>query len=223
MKSGKTFLIVFLFTLGASFFYLDLSRYLSLEYVQSELFLIDAYFRAEPLTVCLIFVLLYTIATALSLPGASVMTLVGGAVFGLGLGTALVSISTTVGATLSFLMARYLFRDAIEKRFATRLKTINAGIDKNGIFYLFFLRLAPIFPFFLINLLMGLTSMRMPIYVIVTQLGMLPATVLYVNAGTAVSQINSDVGILTPQLVGAFICLALFPLFVKNIITLIRK
>ena len=204
MNLGKTFLIVSLFMLGASFFYLDLSRYLSLEYVQSELFLIDAYFRAEPLTVCLIYILLYTTATALSLPGASVMTLVGGAVFGLGLGTALV-------------------RDAIEKRFATRLKTINAGIDKNGIFYLFFLRLAPIFPFFLINLLMGLTSMRIPIYVIVTQLGMLPATVLYVNAGTAVSQINSDVGILTPQLVGAFICLALFPLFVKNIITLIRK
>ena len=217
MKPAKILLVVAVVTLVAAFVFFDLGAYFSLEYFESQRTSIDAYFKAEPVKVCLIYLGVYIAVTALSLPGASIMTLAGGAIFGLVLGTALVSVAATIGATLAFLFSRYLFRDAVQKRFGDKLKTINEGIEKDGVSYLFFLRLVPAFPFFVINLLMGLTPMRTPTYFLVSQLGMLPGTLVYVNAGTELAKIDAQSGILTPGLIVSFVLLGLFPFVAKKI------
>ena len=169
------------------------------------------------------FLAVYVLVTALSLPGAVIMTLAGGAIFGLLVGTVLVSFASSIGATLAFLASRYVLRDSVQARFGSRLADINQGVEKEGAFYLFTLRLVPLVPFFVINLLMGLTRMKASVFYLVSQLGMLAGTVVYVNAGTQLARIESLRGILSPALLGSFILLGLFPLIAKKIIDAMKR
>ena len=166
--------------------------------------------------------LIYVTVTALSLPGAAVMTLAGGALFGFWPALLLVSFASTIGATLAMLVARFVLRDWVQGRLGERLRAINVGIEQEGAFYLFSLRLVPIFPFFLINLAMGLTPLRIPAFYWVSQIGMLPGTVVYVNAGTQLGQLESAAGIFSPTLLLAFALLGLFPLAAKKTLAFLK-
>ena len=167
--------------------------------------------------------LIYITATALSLPGAAILTLAGGALFGLVTGTIVISFASTIGATLACIVSRYLLRDWVQSKFGDKLEKINEGMDKEGGFYLFTLRLVPIFPFFIINLVMGVTKIPLKTYYWVLQLGMLPATIVYVNAGKELGQIESLSGILSPGLLISFVLLGVFPITAKKILTKIRN
>ncbi len=195
----------------AAFYAFGFDRYLSLEYFRAQRGTIDAYVSASPLHAGLTFFLVYVLVTGLSLPGAAVMTLIAGAVFGLLWGTVIVSFASSIGATIAFLASRWLLRDWVQQRFGDRLKTINAGIDKEGPFYLFALRLVPVLPFFAINLAMGLTPLRARTFYWVSQLGMLAGTLVYVYAGTQLGQFR-----VTWQLIAAFALLGIFPLAAKK-------
>ncbi len=223
MKPGKIILLIVVAALVASFFFFDLSQYLSLEYIKSQQASIDGWYAANPLRLGLIYFAIYVLVTGLSLPGAVVMTLLGGAVFGLIWGTVIVSFASTIGATLAFLVSRYVLRDWVVNRFGKYLKTVNDGVDKDGAFYLFTLRLVPAFPFFVINLVMGLTSMRTWLFYAVSQVGMLAGTVVFVNAGTQIAEIDSLQGILSPGLILSFVLLGIFPLVAKKIVSLRPK
>ncbi|HEY5719815.1 MAG TPA: FAD-dependent oxidoreductase [Gammaproteobacteria bacterium] len=202
--------------LVALFFLFDLDRFLTLDYLKSRhQALLDSYAANRVLTVA-IYMGLYITVTALSLPGAAIMTLVGGAVFGLAVGTVAVSFASTIGATLAFLVARFLLRDSVQQRFGDKLRAINAGVEKDGPFYLFTLRLIPAFPFFVINLVMGLTPIRTLQFFLVSQVGMLPGTLVYVNAGSQLGQLDSLSGILSPGLIFSFVLLGLFPLLARK-------
>ncbi len=184
---------------------------------------IENYRMAHPLLATVSYALVYIVVTALSLPGATLLTLAGGAVFGLLWGTVIVSFASSIGASLAFLAARFLLRDSVQAKFGERLKAVNAGVEKEGGFYLLSLRLVPVFPFFMINLLMGLTKMRLLTFYGISQIGMLAGTIVYVNAGTQLGKINSLSGILSPALLGSFVLLGFFPLLAKKIITLIGE
>ena len=158
-----------------------------------------------------------------SLPGAAILTLAGGALFGTLKGVIIVSFASSIGATLSFLMARFLLRDWVQGKFGTHLNKINTELEKDGAFYLFTLRLVPAFPFFIINLVMGLTPIKVGTFYIISQLGMLAGTIVYVNAGTQIGQLESLSGILTPQFLGSFVALGLLPLIAKKGIALIQN
>ncbi|HMM70678.1 MAG TPA: FAD-dependent oxidoreductase [Rhodocyclaceae bacterium] len=211
-------LLAGLLILIAAFFALDLDRYLSLDALQAQRGTLVDYRDARPVLTASLFFVTYVVATALSIPGAAVLTLAAGAIFGLFWGTVLVSFASTIGATGAFLVARYLFRDVIERRYRERLDAINAGIARDGAFYLFTLRLVPVFPFFLINLLLGLTQMPARTFFWVSQIGMLAGTVVYVNAGTQLAQLSSLRGILSPGLIGAFVLLGIFPLLARRLV-----
>lgn len=206
----------------ALFVVLDLGRFLSFELLQARRDELVAWRDAEPLLSTATFFSIYVLATALSIPGAVILTLAAGATFGLWWGLAIVSFASTVGATGAFITARYLLREAITARYGERLKAINAGIEKDGAFYLFTLRLVPLFPFFLINLLMGLTAMPAGRFFWVSQIGMLAGTVVYVNAGTQLAQLSSPAGILSPGLIGAFVLLGLFPYVARWLVNTVR-
>ena len=195
-----------------TFFALDLGRWLSLEQLRAAQTGLEATYRDRPLQVIGAFFCVYVAVTALSLPGAVPLTLAGGALFGLGLGTLVVSFASTAGATLAMLVSRHLLREAVQRRFGARLAEVDRGIARDGAFYLFTLRLVPVLPFFAINLLMGLTAMRVWTYAWVSQLGMLAGTLVYVNAGTQLAQLTSLQGIVSPQLLGAFALLGVLPL-----------
>ncbi len=206
-----------------AFFAFDLGRYLSLDYLkQSQNYFADIYAR-QPLVVAGIYFVIYVVTTALSFPGATILTLAGGAIFGLGWGLLIVSFASCIGATLAFLAARFVLRDSIQNRFAQRLDEINKGIEKDGAFYLFTLRLVPLVPFFVINLVMGLTRMKVRTFYWVSQLGMLAGTAVYVNAGTQLGRIDSLKGILSPGLIGSFVLLGVFPLIARKVIEAFRK
>ena len=206
----------------ALFFALDLQRFLSLAAVQGSLgSLREAYAEHGPLMVGGYF-LCYVLMAALSLPGATVMGLAGGAVFGFWVGTLAVSFASTIGATLAFLMSRYLLRDAVQSRFGDRLAAVNEGVAREGAWYLFTLRLIPVFPFFVINLVMGLTPMPARTFYWVSQLGMLGGTMVYVNAGRELGRLESLSGILSPSMLLAFALLGLFPLAVKKVVVRVR-
>lgn len=215
-KRGILFLIIGL--LIAAFFLFDLGRFLGFEYLQSQRSAFIDYYQANPLVTVLVYFLLYVLVTGLSLPGAAIMTLAGGGVFGLLWGTVIISFASTLGATLAFLLSRFLLRDWVQQRFGDRLGTINRGMEKDGPFYLFGLRLVPLFPFFVINLVMGLTPMRTLTYAWVSQVGMLAGTIVYVNAGTQLGQLESPAGILSPGILGSFILLAIFPLIARRLL-----
>ncbi len=221
MKQKAVLLLLILAAVGG-FFYFDLGQYLSLEFLQQQRASLVEYRDANPILATVAFFLVYATATALSIPGALILTLAAGAIFGLLWGTVLVSFASTVGATGAFLAARYLLRDTIQNRYGDRLKAINSGVEKDGPFYLFTLRLIPIIPFFLINLLLGLTRMAARTFFWVSQLGMLAGTVVYVNAGTQLAQISSKGDILSPGLIGAFVLLGIFPFIARAIVRAVR-
>jgi pyruvate/2-oxoglutarate dehydrogenase complex dihydrolipoamide dehydrogenase (E3) component/uncharacterized membrane protein YdjX (TVP38/TMEM64 family) len=201
---------------------ISLSDYLSLQSLKAQQENIDAYFQANPLLTAGIYFGVYVLITAFSLPGAAVLTLAGGAVFGLLWGTIIVSFASSIGATLAFLVSRYLLRDMVQARFGEKLKAINAGIERDGSFYLFTLRLVPIFPFFVINLVMGLTPLATRTFYWVSQLGMFAGTIVYVNAGTQLGRIESLDGILSPGLIASFTLLGLFPLITRKIVDRVK-
>lgn len=208
----------------AAFFYFDLGQYLTIAQAQAQRANLVQLLGSYPLEFTLIFFWVYVLATAISLPGAAVvLTLLAGAVFGLWWGVLLVSFASTLGATLAMVLARWLFRAQVERRFVTRLAAINKGMEEEGAFYLFTLRLVPLFPFFAINLAMGLTKISVPLYFIVSQAGMLAGTIVYVNAGTELGQLTTAADILSPRLIGAFAALGLFPLVAKRLLGMLRK
>ncbi len=219
---NRKLLIVVLVALIAAFFIFDVGRFFSLDYLKSEQAALDALYANKPLTVIAVFFLGYIAVTALSLPGAAILTLAAGAQFGLLLGTLIVSFASSIGATLAFLVSRYLLRDTIERRFGDKLKTFNNNIEKDGAFYLFTVRLVPVFPFFLVNLVMGLTRLKTGIFYIVSQIGMLAGTLVFVNAGTQLAKIDSLAGILSPGLIFSFALLGIFPLIAKKIVDMIK-
>ncbi|MBD2718118.1 bifunctional TVP38/TMEM64 family protein/FAD-dependent oxidoreductase [Synechococcus sp. FACHB-909] len=197
------------------FFALGLHRQLTLEALQAAHGALLEQRRQTPLPVAGAYLLLYVLVAALSLPGAAVLTLAGGALFGVGLGTLLVSFASSIGALLAFLVARTLLRDPVRRRFARQLAPIEAGVARDGVLYLLSLRLAPVFPFFLVNLLMALTPIRAASFYLTSQIGMLPGTFVYVNAGTQLAQLRGIGGILSPPLLGSLLLLALFPWLAK--------
>ena len=218
MNTRRLLLIAVLAGLLIAYFAFDLGRFLSIDYFKSQQEAIEAWREAQPFKAALLFFLAYVAVTGLSLPGAAVMTLAAGAVFGLFWGLLLVSFASSLGATLAFLASRFLLHDWVQKRFADRMRAINAGIDREGGFYLFTLRLVPLFPFFVINLVMGLTPLKTRTFYWVSQVGMLAGTLVYVNAGTQLARIDSLSGILSPALLGSFVLLGIFPLIAKKIV-----
>jgi dihydrolipoamide dehydrogenase len=218
MTLSKSLLLLIIATFIAIFFVFDLQQYFSLESLKSQQENIKTYHNSHPLLSIAIFFLIYIVVTGLSLPGATILTLAGGGVFGLLWGTVIVSFASTIGATVAFLAARFLFRDTVNSRFGSRLQAINEGVNRDGAFYLFTLRLVPVFPFFMINLTMGLTALKTWSFYWVSQVGMLAGTLVYVNAGTELAKIKSLSGILSPTLIGSFILLGVFPLLAKKLI-----
>lgn len=205
------------------YFVFDLGQYLDLNYFKEQQGKIADYRDSSPLQAAAIYFVIYILVTGLSLPGAAIATLIGGAIFGLLWGTVLVSFASVIGASCAFLVSRHILRDAIQSRYGDRLRTINEGIRKDGAVYLFTLRMVPLFPFFVINLVMGLTPMRLGTYFIVSQIGMLPGTIVYVNAGTQLAKIDSVGAILSPALIASFVLLGIFPLISKKIIDVMKS
>ncbi|BCL63035.1 pyridine nucleotide-disulfide oxidoreductase [Desulfomarina profundi] len=219
----KLFVLLVIIALVAAFFIFDFDQLLTLEAIKSRQAEFEQLKATSPVMVSLVFFGLYVLVTALSLPGAALMTLVAGALFGLVWGLVLVSFASTIGATLAFLVSRYLLKETVQNRFGDRLAPINKGIEREGAFYLFTLRLVPVFPFFLINILMGLTPIRTITYYWVSQVGMLAGTVVYVNAGTQLARIDSLGGIISLPLLLSFALLGLFPLIAKKIIDWLKR
>ncbi|MFM5785505.1 FAD-dependent oxidoreductase [Aeromonas veronii] len=217
MNRTRLLLALVMGSLIGTFFALDLGRYLSLDTLQAQQAAVAQWVDSHFVSASLLFVLIYVLSTALSLPGASLLTLGGSAVFGVAWGLLLVSFASTIGATLAFLSARFLLRDWVERRFGDKLATFHSGMAKEGAFYLLSLRLIPIFPFFLVNLLMGLTPIRVSTYYWVSQLGMLPGTFVYVLAGSELGQLTSTGNILSPGLMVALTLLGLMPWLVKKL------
>ena len=223
MSRKKIVLLLVIVTAIIAFFVFDLGRYLDLAFFKEQQAAIESYRLNRPVVTAVIFFVIYVAVTGLSLPGAAVMTLAGGAIFGLLWGTIIISFASSIGATLAFLASRLLFHDSVQQRFGDRLRTVNNGIAREGAFYLFALRLVPIFPFFAINLLMGLTPIRTWTFYWVSQVGMLAGTLVYVNAGTQLAKIDSVGGILSPVILGSFVLLAVFPLIAKRVVAWIEK
>ncbi|MGE4237708.1 FAD-dependent oxidoreductase [Hydrogenophaga sp.] len=219
----RTLILATVVILVAAYFWLGLDRYLTLAALQDRLGDFETIRQASPIATALGFFALYVLATALSLPGAVILTLAAGALFGLAGGTLIVSFASSLGATLAFLASRYMLRDSVQARFGDRLKAINDGMAKDGALYLFTLRLIPVFPFFLVNLLMGLTPIRTGTYYWVSQLGMLAGTLVYVNAGTQLAQLSSLSGILSPGVLLSFILLGVFPMIAKAALGLLQR
>ncbi|MEY3289203.1 MAG: hypothetical protein RLZZ419_1445 [Pseudomonadota bacterium] len=222
MNSSRLTLLAFIVVLIATFFILDLQSYLNLETLKAQQHNIGTYRSNNPVMAVTIYALIYIAVTGLSLPGATILTLAGGAVFGLLWGTLIVSFASSIGATLAFLAARFLFRDVVKTRLGSRLQAINAGMAKEGALYLFTLRLVPVFPFFVINLVMGLTNIKTLTFYWISQVGMLAGTLVYVNAGTQLGQLESLSDILSPGLIGSFALLGIFPLIANKIVETIK-
>jgi pyruvate/2-oxoglutarate dehydrogenase complex dihydrolipoamide dehydrogenase (E3) component/uncharacterized membrane protein YdjX (TVP38/TMEM64 family) len=222
MTRARLILLIAIAAALVLFFAFDLGQYFSLAYFKSKQAEIIAFYHAHPWQTALAFFAVYVAVTGLSLPGAAIMTLVAGAIFGLLWGTLVVSFASSIGATLAFMASRFLFRDAVQRKFGDRLRAINAGVQREGALYLFTLRLVPVFPFFVINLVMGLTPIKTRTFYWVSQVGMLLGTIVYVNAGTQLAQIESLKGILSPGLLISFALLGIFPLIAKKIVDWIK-
>ncbi len=199
---------------------LGLGQYFTLSYVKASHEKFAALYSDHRLMVIAVFMAIYILVTSLSLPGAAIMTLAAGALFGLLIGTIVVSFASTMGATLACFISRFILRDWVQRKFGDKLKTVNEGIEREGAFYLFTLRLIPIFPFWLINLVMGLTTIPLRTFYWVSQVGMLAGTIVYVNAGKELAKINSLSGILSPGLILSFVLLGLFPIAAKKLLSL---
>jgi len=222
-KIVKKIAIIFIIVLFIIAFQLfGLGQYLTLSYIKESQAKFEVLYAEHPAMVIASYMVLYILATSFSLPGAAVLTLAGGALFGLLTGTVIVSFASTIGATIACFLSRFLLRDWIQGKFADRIRKVNEGIAKEGPFYLFTLRLIPVFPFWMINILMGLTKMPLLKFYWVSQLGMLPGTLVYVNAGKELAQIDSPGGILSPGLIFSFALIGIFPISVKKLISWYR-
>ena len=222
MNARKLLVVGLVIAAVAAFFAFDLGQYLKLDFFKSQQAVIEAWRAANPLQAALIFFGVYVAVTGFSLPGAAVMTLAAGAIFGLLWGIVIVSFASSIGATLAFVIARFLLHDWVQARFGDRLKALNDGVRRDGAFYLFTLRLVPLFPFFVINLAMALTPIRARTFYWVSQVGMLAGTLVYVNAGREIARIDSLAGILSPGLIASFVLLGIFPLIAKKIVATIK-
>lgn len=220
--SHKLIIIIAIISLVTLYYYFDLGQYFSLKSLKENQAVINNYHSENPIKTIFVFLLIYILSTALSLPGATILTLAGGALFGFIKGTILVSFASTTGATLAFIASRYLLRDSIQTKFADRIRTINEGVSKEGAFYLFTLRLVPLFPFFLVNLVMGVTQIKTLTFFFVSQIGMLAGTAIFVNAGTQLAQIETLKGILSPELLVSFTLIGMLPLISKTIISTMK-
>ena len=218
----RLFVVGVIAALLVAFFAFDLGRFLTLDALKASQLTFAAWYAESPWLVAGSYFLIYIAVTALSLPGAVIMTLAGGALFGLWTGLLLVSFASSIGASLAFLASRFLLRDWVQSRFGGRLAAINAGMQKDGAFYLLTLRLVPVFPFFIINLVMGLTPIKTRTFYWVSQVGMLAGTAVYVNAGTQLAQLEGLSGILSPGLLGSFVLLGIFPLLAKKLVAIVQ-
>ncbi|WP_265942271.1 FAD-dependent oxidoreductase [Dechloromonas sp. A34] len=223
MKYRKLALVLLLGVIVAAYFIFDLGQYFNLSTLKASQASIEGFRVEHPVLSVALYFAIYVVVTALSLPGAALLTLAGGAVFGLLWGTLIVSFASTIGATAAFLISRFLLRDWVAERFGQRLAAIDQGVRREGGFYLFTLRLVPAFPFFMINLLLGLTAMPARTFYWVSQVGMLAGTVVYVNAGTQLARLDSLSGILSPALLGSFVLLGIFPLLARKLLEVVRR
>jgi len=222
-NAQKIIIIAAIIAAVAAFRIFNLGEYLSLSYIKESQQKFEALYAERTIAVIGGYMLVYILVTSLSLPGAAVMTLAGGALFGLLKGTIIVSFASSIGATLACFVSRFILRDWVQEKFKEKLITVNEGIDREGSFYLFTLRLIPVFPFWLINLILGLTKMPLRTFYWVSQIGMLPGTIVYVNAGKELGKIESLSGILSPGLVLSFLLLGLFPLITKKLLALYKS
>jgi uncharacterized membrane protein YdjX (TVP38/TMEM64 family) len=221
-KTTRMAIVALIAIFIVSFFYFDSGRFFTLAYFKGQQQVLQDYYAANPVLTISIYMGIYIAVAALSLPGAAILTLAAGALFGNVAGLIMVSFASSIGATLAFMVSRFLLKDYVQKKFGDKLKSINAGVEKEGAFYLFTLRLVPVFPFFVINLAMGLTPIKTLAFYLVSQVGMLPGTFVYVNAGTQIGKLESLKGILSPELIFSFALLGIFPLVAKKIISLIK-
>lgn len=219
----RLLLVVILAGVIGTVYTLGLDRYLSLEFLRSSESSLKHMYELQPLFWVFIYFAIYIAITGLSLPLATVVTLLAGPIFGLVWGSVIVTFAAAIGATLAFIVARFLLRDWVQSRFDRQLGKINRGVERDGIYYLFLLRLIPAFPFFVINLAMGLTPMRARSYFLVSLVGMIPGNILYVNAGTQLGKIHSLHDLLSPGLLASFIALGVFPLIVKKTVDIWRR
>ncbi len=223
MNKKKLLVVLTLAAMLAAYFAFDLGHYFSLAYLKQSQATFAAVFAEKPIQVVAVFFIIYVAATAVSLPGATILTLAAGALFGVLLGTVVVSFASSLGATLAMLASRYVLRDAVQQRFGAQLSGVNQGLAKDGAFYLFSLRLIPLVPFFVLNLLMGLTTIKTRTYYWVSQLGMLAATFVYVNAGTQLARVDSLKDVASPGLLLSFAALGVFPLVARQVITMFQN
>ena len=223
MKKSKLLLLLLFIALVSLFIIFDVQNYLNLDALKSQQDYLSDLKQNNALLITVAFFLGYVLITALSLPGAAILTLAAGAIFGLYQGLIIASFASSIGATLAFLASRYLFKEAVQSKFSSQLKAFNKGIEKDGAFYLFTLRLVPAFPFFVINLLMGLTPIKTKTYYLVSQVGMLAGTAVFVNAGTQLAKIDSLSGILSFDLFLSFALLGILPIFAKKAIETIKR
>jgi pyruvate/2-oxoglutarate dehydrogenase complex dihydrolipoamide dehydrogenase (E3) component/uncharacterized membrane protein YdjX (TVP38/TMEM64 family) len=222
VSRGRLVVLILVVVAIAAFFASGAHRYFTFEQIKSEQARLAARFRADPAATVAVFFAIYVGVAALALPGAALLTLAAGAIFGFSWGVVIVSFASSIGATLSLLLSRFVLRDWVRQRYAARLQAVDRGIEREGAFYLFTLRLIPAAPFFVVNVLMGLTGLRTWTFYWVSQLGMLAGTLVYVNAGTQLGAIDSPRGVLSPALIGAFVVLGLFPLIAKRLVEFIR-
>jgi uncharacterized membrane protein YdjX (TVP38/TMEM64 family) len=223
MKYTKIIVLILVAMAVAVYFALDLDQYLNLEFLKDRQQSFQEYCVQNPVQAIGAYVALYVLLTALSIPGATVATLAGGALFGLWFGTAIVLFAASIGATLAFLASRYLLQDWVRNHFRKQFDAVDERFKRDGVFYLFTLRLVPAFPFFVVNLLLGLTTMRTWTYYWVSLLGMLPGTVVRVNAGTGLAQIDRLDDIISWEIIGSFVLLAAFPLAVKKALDMFKR
>ncbi len=219
MKKGvakKIIIVGLILIVALAFWRLNLGQYLSFEYLKSSRLTFQTWYHDHPALTLGGYFVVYVLVTAFSLPGAVVLTLAGGALFGLVAGTIVVSFASSIGATAACFFSRFILQGWVQSRFGDKLKTINEGVEREGAFYLFTLRLVPIFPFFVINLVFGLTRLPLLTFYWASQLGMLPGTIVFVNAGRALGELDSAAGILSPGLIISFVILGLFPITVKK-------
>jgi uncharacterized membrane protein YdjX (TVP38/TMEM64 family) len=220
---NKIVIVIILIGLIAAFKIFNLGDYFSLAYIKESQERFEILYSENRAAVIAGFMAVYILSTSLSLPGAAVLTLAGGALFGLIAGTVIVSFASTIGATLACFVSRFVLRDWIQNKFGDKLKTVNEGIEKEGALYLFTLRLIPIFPFWLINLVMGLTKMPLKTFFWVSQIGMLAGTMVFVNAGKELAKIDSLGGILSPGLIFSFVLLGIFPIITKKLLGFYKR
>jgi uncharacterized membrane protein YdjX (TVP38/TMEM64 family) len=222
-KKTKIGLLIVIILFVIAFFLFDIQQYAKLDYIKAEQQNIFEYYKQNVFFIMVLFVFLYILVTALSLPVATVLTLLGGALFGFSTGLIIVSFASTIGATLAFMMARFLAQDYVQKNYENQLYKINKKFESEGAFYLFALRLVPLFPFFIINVVMALMPIKPWTFYWISQLGMLPGTIVYVYAGTQLAQIETFSDITSPSMLIVFALLGLFPLIAKNLVQLLRK